>query len=86
MEVQSCQPSKINRKPIRNPLEITTSTQPFENIYINLIGPLPVTINENKYILTIMNDLTKFYKPLAEPEGTTPPFRSSSAQFRSNVP
>lgn len=58
---QSCQVNKTNRKPNKNPMEITTTSEnPFDKIYLDIVGPLPLTLNGNKYILTIQDDLTKF--------------------------
>jgi transposase InsO family protein len=58
---QSCQKNKTNRHPNKQPMVITsTSELPFDRIYLDLVGPLPMTENGNKYILTIQDDLTKF--------------------------
>ena len=58
---KSCQINKINFKPIKAPMEITTtSKQAFERLAIDIMGPLPITDDGNKFILTMQDDLTKF--------------------------
>lgn len=48
---KSCQTNKIKRK-TKMPLEIkTTSRKPFEKIFLDVVGPLPMSENGNKYIL-----------------------------------
>ena len=58
---EECQLIKINRQRNKIPLLITdTSTEPFQKISLDFIGPLPLTIYGNQYALTIQDDLTKF--------------------------
>ena len=38
----------------------TTAEQPFEKFYLVVVGPLPVTQEGNKYILTFQDDLCKY--------------------------
>lgn len=38
-----------------------SSSLPFERVYMDIVGPLNVTENNNKYILTFKDDLTKFF-------------------------
>lgn len=58
---QSCQANKTSRIKYRFPMEITTtSSQPFEKLALDIVGPLPLTENGNKYVLTMQDDLTKF--------------------------
>lgn len=38
----------------------STSHSPFEKIFLDVVGPLPVTESGNKFILTVQDDLTKF--------------------------
>lgn len=47
-------------------MEITTSST-FEKILLDIIGPLSLTENGNKYILTLQDDLTKFSRAFAIP-------------------
>jgi len=52
-----------------------TPTRPFEKCEkcLDIVGPLTVTTNGNKYILTFQDNLTKFSKaiPLANQEAAT---------------
>lgn len=62
----SCQANKLVRKKNKKPMEITTtSTKPFERIALDIVGPLPLTEDGNKYILTLQDDLTKFTQAYA---------------------
>ena len=55
-----CQRYK-HSKPHREPMVITdTATTAFEKVFLDLVGPLNTDIDENKYILTIQCDLTKY--------------------------
>lgn len=43
------------------PMEITTtSTKPFEKIFLDIVGPLPTSTNGKNFILTIQDDLSKY--------------------------
>lgn len=69
---QSCQINKGNNRNIKQPMVIsTTSTEPFEKLFIDVVGPFPRTISGNAYILTMQDDLTKFSiaTPMANHEG-----------------
>jgi hypothetical protein len=58
---QTCQQNKISRK-TKAPMTITsTSSKPFEKIFLDVVGPLNPTENNNKFILTFIDDLTKFF-------------------------
>lgn len=35
--------------------------KPFEKLFIDVVGPLPRTDNNNAYVLSIQCDLSKFY-------------------------
>jgi len=42
------------------PMEIiTTAEHPFDKCYLDIVGPLPVTQGNYKYILTFQDDLSK---------------------------
>lgn len=57
----SCQVNKTNFRPSKAPMEITTtSDRPFERLAIDIVGPLPQTLNNNRFILTMQDDLTKY--------------------------
>ena len=50
-----------NRQPTKLPMVITdTSIRPLEKVSMDIVGPLPLTIEGNKYILSIQDNLTKF--------------------------
>lgn len=49
-------------------MEITsTSTEAFEKIALDIVGPLPLSEKGNKYILTLQDDLTKYSQAYALP-------------------
>lgn len=55
-----CQKNKSGRA-VRMPLHLTTvSDKPFDKVYIDIVGPLPISLNGNKYILSMVDDLTRF--------------------------
>jgi len=54
-----CNKNKVN-KPLQMPMIITdTAAKPFEKVYLDIVGPLPLSYKGNKYILTYQDDLTK---------------------------
>ncbi|KAM0724355.1 Retrovirus-related Pol polyprotein from transposon 17.6 [Formica fusca] len=62
-----CQKNKLSRKN-KVPLIITdTPTKPFEKCALDIVGPLTVTTNGNKYLLTFQDNLTKFSKAIPIP-------------------
>lgn len=68
-----CQKNKLKRKS-KAPLVITdTASRPFEKCALDIVGPLTVTNNGNKYVLTFQDNLTKFSKavPLPNQEAAT---------------
>lgn len=66
---EKCQLAKTKRH-TKMPLVITdTSLKPFDKIFIDIVGPLPETLpNRNKYILSMLDDLTKFVEFTAIPD------------------
>lgn len=66
-----CEKSKID-KHTRVPLQISsTATEPFEKIFLDLVGPInPPSLNNNNYIFTCNCDLTKFVIATAIPDAT----------------
>lgn len=63
-----CQRSKATRQ-IRAPLQLTkVSSLPFEKVFIDIVGPLPVSMNGNKYILSMVDDLTRFVEFTSIPD------------------
>lgn len=70
---ESCQKNKLSRQN-KQPLVITdTPHHPMVKCVLNIVGPLTVTENGNKYILTFQDNLTKFSKaiPIPDQEATT---------------
>ncbi|XP_011699787.1 PREDICTED: uncharacterized protein LOC105457055 [Wasmannia auropunctata] len=68
-----CQKNKLSRR-TKMPLVVTdTATKPFEKCALDIVGPLTITENGNKYLLTFQDDLTKFSKavPIANQEAAT---------------
>jgi transposase InsO family protein/predicted RNA methylase len=59
-----CQMTKSGRHRPTGPRQHYHATQSFEEIHIDLVGPLPVTQNENKYVLTIMDRFTHFVRAI----------------------
>jgi hypothetical protein len=58
---KSCQVNKVLGPQRKVPMEITTTAnQPFEKRCLDIVGPLPETQKENKYILTFQDELSKF--------------------------
>ena len=57
---ESCQKNKITNKHVQQPMIITTSSRPFEKVFLDIVGPLVTTLSGNTYILTIQDDLTKY--------------------------
>uniref|UniRef100_A0A2H8THY5 RNA-directed DNA polymerase n=1 Tax=Melanaphis sacchari TaxID=742174 RepID=A0A2H8THY5_9HEMI len=57
----SCQVNKISNRHVKQPMAITsTSSKPFEKIFLDIVGPLPTTLSSNNYILTMQDDLSKY--------------------------
>ena len=60
-QCKSCQVNKTLTPRHNEPMEVTTTAeQPFEKCYLDVVGPLPVTQEGNKYILTFQDDLSKY--------------------------
>jgi len=71
-----CQKNKLSRK-TKMPLIITnTPMRPFKKCALDIVGPLTVTTNGNKYILTFQDNLTKLNKaiPLTNQEAVAKEF------------
>lgn len=68
-----CQKNKVSRIN-KIPMKITTTAaKPMERIFLDIVGPLPVTYNGNRFILTFEDDLTKYSDaiPLPNSEAET---------------
>ena len=57
---ERCQAVWAKRKPRNNPVKTTTANHPWNWAQIDLIGPLPTTLNGNKYILTYVDEFTSW--------------------------
>lgn len=70
-QCESCQQNKLVRKKHREPMVITsTASEAFERVSLDIVGPFPLTLDGNKYILTLQDDLTKYSQAYALPEHT----------------
>jgi len=64
---ESCQKNKQSRR-MKAPLIITdTPSKPFEKCALDIVGPLTITTQGNKYLLTFQDSLTKFSKAIPIP-------------------
>lgn len=62
-----CQRFK-HSKPNVEPMSITTTpSHAFQRIFLDIVGPLPENLDENRYILTLQCDLSKFVECYAIP-------------------
>jgi hypothetical protein len=70
---ESCLKNKLSRRIKRSLIITNTSSKPFEKCVLDIVGPLTVTTNGNKYLLTFQDNLTKFSKaiPIANQEANT---------------
>lgn len=70
----TCQRNKIQRKTYQAPMVITSqSTEPFERVSIDLVSYSEVSDNNNKYVLTLQDELTRFVQayPIPDKEAST---------------
>jgi len=64
-QCRSCQVNKMLTPKHKAPMEITTTAKhPFDKCYLYIVGPLPVTQGNSKYILTFQDDLCKYVIPV----------------------
>ncbi|KAL6420403.1 hypothetical protein ACFW04_014530 [Cataglyphis niger] len=67
VKCEYCQKNKLSRKN-KVPLIITdTPTKPFEKCALDVVEPLTVTTNGNKYLLIFQDNLTKFSIAIPNP-------------------
>jgi hypothetical protein len=56
-----CQRNKVTRPLTRQELEITdTQSEPWNKSALDIVGPLPLSENNYRYILTCQDNLTKY--------------------------
>lgn len=70
----TCQRNKIQRKNFQAPMIITSqSTEPFERVSMDLVSYSDISDNNNKYVLTLQDDLTRFVQayPIPDKEAVT---------------
>lgn len=70
---KTCQKNKVSRVN-KIPMKITsTASRPFEKVFLDIVGPLPVSYNGNRNILTFQDDLTKYSEafPIPNAEAST---------------
>ena len=61
LSCETCQRNKTTNRTVKEPMVITTtSTRPFEKIFMDIVGPLPRSHQGNAFILTLQDDLSKF--------------------------
>lgn len=66
---KTCQAFKPRRQKPKGLMDSSWATGPMEHLSVDLIGPLPATAKQNKYILVILDKFTKFIElcPLRTP-------------------
>lgn len=65
-----CQRNKVGRATRMHLCETDLSKKPFDKIYIDMVGPLPMSASGNKHILSMVDDLTRFVEFAAVPDQT----------------
>lgn len=72
--IKRCEACQKNKAGFQNKLPMTittTSKKPFEKIFMDIVGPIIPSLLNNRYILTIQDDLTKFSLAIALPNQET---------------
>ena len=60
-QCKSCQVNKTLKPKKRVPMKLTsTADHLFDNCYLDIVGPLPLSAEGNKYILTFQDNLSKY--------------------------
>jgi len=73
-QCRSCQVNKMLNLKHKAPMEITKiAERPFDKCYRDIVGPVPVTQRNNKYILTFQDDLSQYVVavPLGQQDAET---------------
>lgn len=64
----SCQLNKLRVPKTKMALEVTsTAVRPMQKVFLDVLGPLTLTENGNRIILTFQDDLTKYAETIALP-------------------
>ena len=71
-ECDQCFARKPKREHIRAPLVTYQAGEPMERIAMDILGPLPLTKQQNRYILVIMDTFTKWTEAIAISSQDTP--------------
>lgn len=69
--VSGCEKCQKNKQSIatKMPLQIVgVSKQPFDKVFVDIVGPLTTTNSGNKYIISMVDDLTRFVEFAAIPD------------------
>lgn len=67
-QCETCQKNKEGYNPKQPMVLTTTSTRSFEKLFLDIVGPLDISLNGNTCILTMMDDLTKLAISVALPD------------------
>jgi len=69
LSCQACQRNKTN-KVDKAPMVITdTPSKPFDKIYIDMVGPFPISLRQNEYVLTAQDAFSKYFICAPMPDG-----------------
>lgn len=74
--VNNCSKCRVNKPKVKNTEELTitdTPTRPFQYVSIDTIGPMPSSVNQAKYAVTIICEFSKhlFIEPIPNKESKT---------------
>lgn len=61
LSCEICQRNKMPNRSVKEPMVITTtSSRPFEKVFMDIVGPFTQSHKGNMFILTLQDDLSKF--------------------------
>lgn len=66
----SCNQRKIGKQPKAPLIKIPPAREPFELVSMDIVGPLPVSNQGNKYLLTFIDYLTRYCEAIPIPNQT----------------
>lgn len=67
-QCEKCQRNKSGRKTTMGLVMVDVPEKPFDKLYMDIVVPLPMSATGNKYILSMVDDLTKFVEFVALPD------------------